>query len=104
VAMVAEDFPPELRAMATSLAMEGGDTDVAGLLTRFLTTMKRAWPPDGAEVVARYREVCDTIGRRVRATTVSGVVVEGTATGISPTGGMVVDGHTISFAEVTHLG
>jgi BirA family biotin operon repressor/biotin-[acetyl-CoA-carboxylase] ligase len=104
VAMVTEEFPPELRSGATSLAIEGGDTDDAGLLARFLTTMKRAWPPDGPEVVARYREVCDTLGRRVRATTSSGAVVEGTATEISSTGGLVVDGHTISFAEVTHLG
>ena len=104
LAMAEADFPPDLQGSATSMAIEGGDPDGAALLSRFLTAMRGAWPPDDEAIVRRYAEVCDTIGRRVRATTTSGAVVEGTATGLSPQGGLIVGGHTISFAEVTHLG
>ena len=104
VAMAEEDFPPELRGEATSLSIEGGDTDIPGLLSRFLTGLRGAWPPEDVRIVARYSEVCDTIGRRVRATTTGDEVVEGTATAVSDTGALVVNGHSISFAEVTHLG
>ncbi|HEV3475792.1 MAG TPA: biotin--[acetyl-CoA-carboxylase] ligase [Actinomycetota bacterium] len=107
VAMGEEDFPPDLRATATSLALEGADTDDAALLTRFLSALRGAWPPDDHDVAERYQRVCATIGRRVRATTTSGARVEGMATGISSTGALIVEGeegeHVVAFGEVAHL-
>jgi BirA family biotin operon repressor/biotin-[acetyl-CoA-carboxylase] ligase len=107
VDMRKDNFPPELRTTATSLALEGSALDDSALLERFLTTLRSAWPPDEADVVRRYLEVCDTIGRRVRATTTAGTVVEGTATGVSQGGGLLVEGQgspkLVAFGEVTHL-
>ena len=46
---------------------------------------------DGPEaVLGPYRERCATIGRRVKLDTATGIV-EGTAVGIAPSGGLMVD-------------
>jgi BirA family biotin operon repressor/biotin-[acetyl-CoA-carboxylase] ligase len=57
--------------------------------------------------VAAYRHVCATIGTRVRATTTSGLVVEGEAVEVDDAGGLVVrtgNGlEVVRFGEVEHL-
>lgn len=107
VSLAETDLPEELRDTATSLAIEGGRVAPLELLSAFLGRFRKAWNPGDAgharRSVTAYREVCDTIGRRVRATTVEGRVVEGTAERIDEHGGLVVDGHTVSFGEIAHL-
>lgn len=104
-----DDFPEELRAIATSVAIEGGVADVGALLRAYLSAMKRRYDPLGPRdaLLAEYRDLCDTIGRKVRATTVSGEPIEGTATAVEGWGDLVVDTSTgrerVGFGEVIHL-
>ncbi|HVM11792.1 MAG TPA: biotin--[acetyl-CoA-carboxylase] ligase [Actinomycetota bacterium] len=108
VAQAEEDFPAELAEVATSLAIEGSPAEPLELLAGFLHGFRAAWAPGsaghGRRIVSAYREICDTIGRRVRATTVDGRVVEGLAERIDDRGGLVVDGRTVSFGEIAHVG
>jgi BirA family transcriptional regulator, biotin operon repressor / biotin---[acetyl-CoA-carboxylase] ligase len=112
VCQAEDDFPEDLRATATSVAMEGGLADVASLLRAYLTAMRRRYDPSGVgfreAVLPEYRALCSTIGRRVRATTTSGEQVEGTAVGIGAGGDLLVETSagqaSIGFGEVIHLG
>jgi BirA family biotin operon repressor/biotin-[acetyl-CoA-carboxylase] ligase len=101
------DLPADLRGRATSLELEGGTVEPMALLGTFLAGFKEAWRPAeegyARRAVLAYREVCDTIGRSVRATTVDGTVVEGVAERLDDRGGLVVDGRTVSFGEIAHL-
>jgi BirA family transcriptional regulator, biotin operon repressor / biotin---[acetyl-CoA-carboxylase] ligase len=107
VGMELEDFPPDLRGSATSLALEGGRLSPGELLTAFLAEFRPLYEalPNGA--VERYRRVCATIGRRVRATTVDGGIVEGRAEGVDEDGALLVEAggsnRSIGFSEVQHL-
>jgi BirA family biotin operon repressor/biotin-[acetyl-CoA-carboxylase] ligase len=108
--MSEEDLPPDLRATATSLAIEGAPVEPEDLLGRFLSGFRAAYrpidPDFGTHVLARYRGSCATIGRRVGARTTDGSVVEGSAVDLDPDGGLVIeDGgrRTVAFGEVVHL-
>jgi BirA family biotin operon repressor/biotin-[acetyl-CoA-carboxylase] ligase len=106
-----EDFPEEVRASATSVALEGGRADAAALLFEFLLRLKRFGDPDHPDfrdtTLDLYRRVCDTIGRRVLATTTAGREVEGTATGLGASGQLLVQTASgpeeVGFGEVVHL-
>jgi BirA family biotin operon repressor/biotin-[acetyl-CoA-carboxylase] ligase len=58
-------------------------------------------------VVYPYSLLCSTLGRRVRAERSGGEAIEGVATGLDESGGLIVDTsdgtRTLSFGEVTHL-
>ena len=54
------------------------------------------------DVLARWRELSDTLGRRVRVE-LPGKVIEGTAEDIGPSGELIVDGAPIASGSVTHL-
>ncbi len=54
------------------------------------------------EVLARWRELSDTIGNRVRVE-LPDRVLEGTATDIDAAGNLLVDGHLVSAGSVTVL-
>jgi BirA family biotin operon repressor/biotin-[acetyl-CoA-carboxylase] ligase len=110
VALSQDDLPPDLRATATSLAMEGAVAEPEELLDRFLSAFRAAYhpidPDFGTHALARYRGTCDTIGRRVRARSTDGREVEGRAAGLDRDGGLLIeDGglHTVAFGEVAHL-
>lgn len=111
VSMSREEFPAELRARATSLLLAGAEGDAAALLARFLKGFRAAYRPaeDGfpADVLRRYRPVCSTLGRRVRATTTDALTVEGTAVDVDERGSLLigVDGRqvAVAFGEVAHL-
>ncbi|HEX5950323.1 MAG TPA: biotin--[acetyl-CoA-carboxylase] ligase [Actinomycetota bacterium] len=85
--------------------------DAAEVLGMFLEGLARDLVPDrpafAEEVVERYRAVCATLGRRVRATTTGGRVVEGDAVGVDQVGRLIVrteDGPTVvGFGEIEHL-
>jgi BirA family biotin operon repressor/biotin-[acetyl-CoA-carboxylase] ligase len=53
-------------------------------------------------VLARWRELSDTIGRRVRVE-MAGKTVEGVAQDIGPDGELIVDGAPVIFGSVIHL-
>ncbi|TML01764.1 MAG: biotin--[acetyl-CoA-carboxylase] ligase [Actinobacteria bacterium] len=107
----AEDFPPELRGSATSVANEGGRPDGPALLFEFLLRLTRFGDPSRPgfreTVLDMYRRVCQTIGRTVRATTATGRHVEGRATGVGDWGQLVVETdrgpEEVTFGEITHL-
>lgn len=88
-----------------------GEVDPVAVLERFLDTFVRhyepAHPAFAGAVVEGYRRVCATIGRRVRATTTEGALVEGEAMDVDERGGLVVrtDGglEVVRFGEVEHL-
>lgn len=107
VSMGESDFPDEIRASATSLTMEGASAEPAVLLGQFLSGFREAWRPGEpdfhGDVLRGYRAVCVTLGRRVRATTTDGAVVEGEATDLDEHGGLRIGDATIGFGEVVHL-
>ena len=81
------------------------------LLEAFLRFFKHKYQPGHpafqAAVVAGYGEVCRTIGKTVRATTVDGRLIEGTAVGLDDTGGLMIEAEgeaaTVAFSEVLHV-
>lgn len=104
-----EDLPDEVRGTATSLAIEGATIDRNGLLAGFLGSLRdrlqAAEFPLG--IVEAYRPRCGTLGRRVRATTISGDRVEGRAVDVDERGSLLVehDGRVerVAFGEVEHV-
>jgi BirA family transcriptional regulator, biotin operon repressor / biotin---[acetyl-CoA-carboxylase] ligase len=108
----AGDLPEELRTVATSLSMEGAEELEAGpLVAGFLSRLRDLVGEDtlglGPRVLGRYRALCVTIGRRVRATGTDGAVVEGEAVGVDDSGSLLVQGgdllRPVGFGEVQHL-
>lgn len=89
-------------------ALSGGDA--AEVLGAFLEALARDYPPAegfAERVLERYRNVCSTLGREVRATTVDGRMVEGPAVDVDALGGLVVRSsaglETVRFGDVEHL-
>jgi BirA family biotin operon repressor/biotin-[acetyl-CoA-carboxylase] ligase len=88
-----------------------GEVDPASLLVAFLETFayhyEPAHPAFAGAVVEGYRRACDTLGRRVRATTTAGAVVEGEAVDVDERGALVVRTSSglevVRFGEVEHL-
>jgi len=106
VSLTAQDLPVET---ATSLFLEGATTtdrtEVLLLAIRHLRERLQAWrdPARAAELADAYVAACSTIGRRVRIERADGSDVVGEATGIDPSGCLVVDGTAWSAGDVTHL-
>lgn len=111
VAQGADDFPSDLRPLATSVAMEGGRADPVSLLRAFLGELRARYRADGTnlrrEVLAAYRALCATVGRDVRALTTSGQTVEGRAVGVGDQGELLVETVAgvapVRFGEVVHV-
>lgn len=106
-----EDLADEIRGTATSLALQGGRAEPEAVLERFLRELRRSYRPEDEGFVdaalERYRAVCVTLGRSVRATVRDGRVVEGRAVGLDERGGLLLerDGERliVSFGEIFHL-
>jgi BirA family biotin operon repressor/biotin-[acetyl-CoA-carboxylase] ligase len=89
----------------------GGDVEAGSLLRPFLAEFASRYgtgPSRFADSVLREsRRVSATLGKRVRATTLGGRTVEGTAVDLDERGNLVVDTdtgpETIGFGEVQHL-
>jgi BirA family biotin operon repressor/biotin-[acetyl-CoA-carboxylase] ligase len=88
-----------------------GDVEPASVLESFLVAFAGRYRPGhpafpGATVAA-YRGVCATIGTRVRATTTTGLVIEGEAVDVDDASGLVVrtdDGlEVVRFGDVEHV-
>jgi BirA family biotin operon repressor/biotin-[acetyl-CoA-carboxylase] ligase len=86
-------------------APEGAATlsqDRDQLLDKLRVELER-WSSAKPDVVlARWRELSDTIGRRVRVE-MAGKTVEGVAQDIGPEGELIVDGAPVIFGSVIHL-
>jgi BirA family biotin operon repressor/biotin-[acetyl-CoA-carboxylase] ligase len=106
-----DDFPEGLRDTATSVAIQRGRPDVATLLAAYLSALKRRYASSGLGlregILPEYRNACDTIGRRVQATSTSGSRVEGMATDVGDWGQLLVETssglESIAFGEAVHL-
>jgi BirA family transcriptional regulator, biotin operon repressor / biotin---[acetyl-CoA-carboxylase] ligase len=73
------------------------------LLARLIPSIEGWSTAPPGQVIARWRELSDTIGKRVRIE-LPGRVVEGIAQDIDPAGNLVVDGELVSAGSVTVLG
>ena len=80
---------------------------LAGILEVFASRYAPADPAFGERVLSAYRDLCATLGRRVRATTITGTVVEGTAVGLDGEGGLQIETtgglESVRFGEIEHL-
>ncbi len=88
-----------------SWAPDGAATlnqDRDSLLDRLRIEIKRWAAAPADQVLERWRELSDTLGRRVRVEQPGGVV-EGLARDIGPDGELIVDGNPVRFGSVTHL-
>lgn len=105
--MTADDLPVPT---ATSLLVESGDpVDVAALVAEYLSALADTpWPTDVDEVARRYRDRCDTLGRRIKLSLPDERSVEGVAEDVDGEGRIVVrtdDGQrfTAAAGDVLHL-
>jgi BirA family biotin operon repressor/biotin-[acetyl-CoA-carboxylase] ligase len=78
------------------------DVDRERLLEKLRGELKRWTSVEPGEVLARWRELSDTLGRRVRVE-LPGSSIEGTAEDIGPDGELIVDGIPLRVGSVTHL-
>jgi BirA family biotin operon repressor/biotin-[acetyl-CoA-carboxylase] ligase len=78
------------------------DADRDQLLERLRVELDRWSSADRDRVLARWRELSDTLGRRVRVD-LPGRSFEGTAQDIGPGGELIVDGIPVLAGSVTHL-
>jgi len=89
-----EDFPPELQALATSLAMEGVATTREQVAAAFLNALEPLWTEvqeGGRErALDAWRARAAFWDREVRAHTPAGVRV-GIARALDPDGGLVIE-------------
>jgi BirA family transcriptional regulator, biotin operon repressor / biotin---[acetyl-CoA-carboxylase] ligase len=72
------------------------------LLGKLRIEIERWTSASPKEVVARWRHLSDSIGRRVRVE-LAGQVFEGTAEDIGANGELIVDGAPVTFGSVIHL-
>ena len=81
------------------------DQDRDRLLDRLREELDRWAYADLQDVLASWRELSDTLGRRVRVEPAGKVAkfIEGIAQDIGPRGELIVDGTLVSFGSVTHL-
>ena len=88
------------------------EAEAPALLDAFLAGFARGYQPEhpvfAGAVVGAYREVCATLGARVRAFTSEGDLVEGEAVDVDEQGGLVVrtpnGARTVRFGAIEHLG
>jgi BirA family transcriptional regulator, biotin operon repressor / biotin---[acetyl-CoA-carboxylase] ligase len=87
------------------------DADAETVLGSFLEALVPVYAPGdpsfASSVVARYRSVCETLGRRVRATTTGGDLIEGEAVDLDDAGALIVmtsgGREHVRSGEVEHL-
>ena len=102
VTLSREELPIE---KATSLALEGRDTDRTELAITVLKNLRRRivqWENQDPQLLRDYRAVCSSLGQEVRLETPSGDVT-GHVDGIGEDGRIMVAGEYYSAGDVTHL-
>jgi BirA family biotin operon repressor/biotin-[acetyl-CoA-carboxylase] ligase len=109
VGMTAEELPvPEATSLAVAAA--GAVPDRTALLVSLLASLWESyttWQEGGdlarMRLAESYAAACTTIGQQVRVDLPSGEVLTGTATGIDPSGRLLVDGTAVSAGDVVHV-
>lgn len=87
----ADDFPETLRAEVTTLEAEGVTSDRLAVMAAVLEQLEQRYGAGVQELLAAYKERCDTLGRRVRAQLLMTTQeASGVATDVSPGGGLVL--------------
>lgn len=102
VTLTREELPIEA---ATSLALEGLDTDRTELAITVLKNLRRRitqWEEQDPQLMADYRKVCSSIGQEVRLEAPTGDVI-GTVEGVADDGRINVGGEYYSAGDVIHL-
>ncbi len=102
VTLTREELPIEA---ATSLALEGLDTDRTQLAITVLKNLRRRitrWEQQDPQFMADYRKVCSSIGQEVRLEAPAGDVI-GTVEGVADDGRINVGGEYYSAGDVIHL-
>lgn len=102
VTLTREDLPIE---KATSLALEGRDTDRTELVITVLKNLRRRivqWENQDPQLLRDYCAVCSSLGQEVRLETPSGDVT-GHVDEIGEDGRIMVAGEYYSAGDVTHL-
>ena len=102
VTLTREDLPIE---KATSLELEGRDTDRTELAITVLKNLRRRiaqWENQDPQLLRDYRAVCSSLGQEVRLETPSGDVT-GHVDEICEDGRIMVAGEYYSAGDVTHL-
>ena len=102
VTLTREDLPIE---KATSLELEGRDTDRTELTITVLKNLRRRiaqWENQDPQLLRDYRAVCSSLGQEVRLETPSGDVT-GHVDEIGEDGRIMVAGEYYSAGDVTHL-
>jgi BirA family biotin operon repressor/biotin-[acetyl-CoA-carboxylase] ligase len=88
-----DDFPPELRAQATSLSLAGHDADREAVAAAFLNALEPLWDAhqqgDGREALEAWRARARFWGKRVSVRMPSGVI-EGSALALADDGALIV--------------
>jgi BirA family biotin operon repressor/biotin-[acetyl-CoA-carboxylase] ligase len=110
VSLKTEELPV---ASAISLTLAGASADRDIVLRAILRAIEgeyTSWRLDAgdpAALLARYRDLCVTLGREVRAEMPAGDAIEGTAVDVDVTGALVVETATgrrsVSAGDVVHL-
>ncbi|WP_295804767.1 biotin--[acetyl-CoA-carboxylase] ligase [uncultured Corynebacterium sp.] len=102
VTLTREELPIEA---ATSLALEGLDTDRTELAITVLKNLHRRinqWEQQDPQLMADYRKACSSIGQEVRLEAPTGDVT-GTVEGVADDGRINVGGEYYSAGDVIHL-
>lgn len=102
VTLTREELPIEA---ATSLALEGLDTDRTKLAITVLKNLRHRitqWEQQDPQLMADYRKVCSSIGQEVRLEAPTGDVI-GTVEGVADDGRINVGGEYYSAGDVIHL-
>ena len=96
-----DDFPEELRATATSLALAGHPVDRLSLLAQLTGELDRvALPAERAAALEEWRKRSTLIGREVEVTREGRPVVRGMARDIATDGALLVDSERIVVGDV----
>ncbi|MTD92587.1 biotin--[acetyl-CoA-carboxylase] ligase [Corynebacterium hiratae] len=102
VTLTREELPIEA---ATSLALEGLDTDRTELAITVLKNLRHRitqWEQQDPRLMADYRKVCSSIGQEVRLEAPTGDVT-GIVEGVADDGRINVGGEYYSAGDVIHL-
>jgi BirA family biotin operon repressor/biotin-[acetyl-CoA-carboxylase] ligase len=78
------------------------DEDRDALLERLAETLAARLSEAPAVVLERWRELSDTLGRRVRVELPQGAY-EGVAEDVAPDGALIVDGRRVHAGDIVHL-
>jgi BirA family biotin operon repressor/biotin-[acetyl-CoA-carboxylase] ligase len=97
--------PPDVPGAGAVEAEDGELLDA--FVSEFVRGYQPGHPAFAGGVVAAYRDVCATLGTRVRASIGDGSVVEGEAVDVDERGGLIVrtpsGDEVVRFGEVEHL-